>query len=66
MPIFFIGLFSSQCLSHSSHPNLRVVKSPYPVQQFPEVPYFDFIFSKLAKHGHRIALVSIRSVFIRL
>ena len=35
----------------------RVVKSPYPLQKFPEQPYFDFMFSKLDKHGHRVILV---------
>ena len=46
-----------KCNFHSSTTYLRVVKSPYPLMKFPEQPYFDFMFSKLDKHGHRVILV---------
>ena len=50
-------LNSPKCSFHSSRTDLRVVKSPYPLAKFPEQPYFDFMFSKLDKHGHRVILV---------
>ena len=48
---------SAKCSFHTSPSHCRVVKSPYPLQKFPEQPYFDFMFSKLDKHGHRVILV---------
>ena len=53
---------SAKCNFHTSPASFRIVKSPYPLQKFPEQPYFDFMFSKLDKHGHRVILV--RNVFI--
>ena len=48
---------SAKCSFHTSPAHWRVVKSPYPLQKFPEQNYFDFMFSKLDKHGHRVILV---------